>query len=77
MRSSRDSEARSDVMKRLGESPARKTIHPRRRLGPVNQVDAPGPSHAGAPAPRAERHIDRGSSMWTRPRPSPLSLVLL
>ena len=69
-RSSRDPEARSDVMERLGESPVRRTIHPRRSLGPVTQVDAAGPSYAGAAAPSAERHIDRGL-MWTRPRPSP------
>ena len=71
VRSSRDPEARSDEIERLGESPARRTMHPRRRLGPVNQIDAPGPSHAGAPARRAERHIGRGPLMWTRPRPSP------
>ena len=27
---------RTDVLDRLGEAPVRKTIHPRRRLGPVN-----------------------------------------
>ena len=29
---------RSDVLDRLGEAPVRKTIHPQRTLGPVNQT---------------------------------------
>ena len=61
MRSSCDPDARSVAMKRLAESSVRRTTHPRRRLGQVNQVDAPGPS-------QAVRHIDRRFLMWTRPR---------
>ena len=29
---------RTDVLNRLGEAPVRRTIHPRRRLGPVNST---------------------------------------
>ena len=67
-----DPEARKGVTEQLGESPVRRTTYPRRRLGPVNQVDAPGSSHALAPVTREEHHIDCKSLMWTRPRPSPL-----
>ena len=30
---------RTDVQDRLGEAPVRRTIHPRRRLGPVNPIE--------------------------------------
>ena len=66
-RSSRYPDARS-------KSPARRKIHLRRRLATVNQIDAPGHSHAGAPKPSEGRHIDQDSLMWTSPRPSPYHL---
>ena len=37
--SSREPGQRTEVQDRLGEAPVRRTIHPRRRLGPVNPIE--------------------------------------
>ena len=55
---------RTDVQDRLGEAPIRRTIHPRRRIGPVNPIEETAAS-------REERRPGRGSLMWSRPIPSP------
>ena len=68
---------RTDVQDRLGEAPVRRTIHPRRRLGPVNPMEeATSTSRSDTRsettgASREERRPDRGSLMWSRPIPSP------
>ena len=68
---------RTDVQDRLGEAPVRRTIHPRRRLGPVNPMEeATGTSRSDTRSEttgtsRNERRPDRGSLMWSRPIPSP------
>ena len=67
---------RTDVQDRLGEAPG-KTIHPRRRIGPVNPMEeATGTSRSDTRSEttstsREERRPDRGSLMWSRPIPSP------
>ena len=65
---------RTDVLDRLGEASVRRTIHPRRRLGPVNStVD----TTSGTSRPettstsREERRPDSSFLMWWRPIPSP------
>ena len=68
---------RTDVQDRLGEAPVRVTIHPRRRIGPVNPMEeATGTSRSDTRSEttstsREERRPDRGSLMWSRPIPSP------
>ena len=68
---------RTDVQDRLGEAPVRRTIHPRRRLGPVDPMEeTTGTSRADTRSEttrtsREERRPDRGSLMWSRPIPSP------
>ena len=68
---------RTDVQDRLGEAPVRITIHPRRRLGPVNPMEeTTSTSRADTRSEktssnREERRPDRGSLMWPRPIPSP------
>ena len=68
---------KTDVQDRLGEAPVRRTIHPRRRLGPVNPMeDATGTSRSDTRSEttstsREERRPDRGSLMCSRPIPSP------
>ena len=68
---------RTDVQDRLGEAPVRRTIHPRRRLGPVNPMEeTTSTSRADTisettSTSREERRPDRGSLMWSRPIPSP------
>ena len=68
---------RTDVQDRLGEAPVRRTIHPRRRLGPVNPMEeATSTSRSDTRSEttstsREERRPDRGSLMWSRPIPSP------
>ena len=68
---------RTDVQDRLGEAPVRRTIHPRRRIWPVNPMEeATGTSRSDTrsettSSSREERHPDRGSLMWSRPIPSP------
>ena len=72
---------RTDVQDRLGEAPMRRTIHPRRRIGPVNPIEeTAGTSRSETRSDtrsettstsREERRPGRGSLMWSRPIPSP------
>ena len=72
---------RTDVQDRLGEAPMRRTIHPRRRIGPVNPIEeTAGTSRSDTRSDtrsettstsREERRLSRGSLMWSRPMPSP------
>ena len=68
---------RTDVQDRLGEAPMRRTIYPRRRLGPVNPTaETTSTSRSEtrsetAGTSREERRPDRSSLMWSRPIPSP------
>ena len=72
---------RTDVQDRLGEAPMRRTIHPRRRIGPVNPIEeTAGTSRsdtrsdtrsATTSTSREESIPSRGSLMWSRPIPSP------
>ena len=68
---------RTDVQDRLGEAPMRWTIHPRRRIGPVNPIEeTAGTSRSDTRSEttstsREERRPGRGSSMRSRPIPSP------
>ena len=68
---------RTDVKDRLGEAPMRRTIHPRRRLGPVKPIEeTAGTSRSDTRSEttstsRQERRSGRGSLMWSRPIPSP------
>ena len=51
----------------------RRTIHPRRRIGPVNPIEeTAGTSRSETKSTsREERRPSRGSLMWSRPIPSP------
>ena len=66
----------AEVQDRLGEAPVRRTIHPRRRLGPVNPIEeATSTSRSDTRSQttsnsREERRPGRGSLMWSRPIPS-------
>ena len=68
---------RTDVQDRLGEAPMRRTIHPRRRKGPVNPIEeTAGTSRSDTRSEttntsREERRPSRGLLMWSRPIPSP------
>ena len=68
---------RTDVQDRLGEAPMRRTIHPRRRIGPVNPIEeTAGTSRSDTRSEttstsREERRPGRGSLMWSKPIPSP------
>ena len=72
---------RTYVQDRLGEAPMRRTIHPRRRIGPVNPIEeTAGTSRSDTRSDtrsetistsREERRPSRGSLMWSRPIPSP------
>ena len=68
---------RTDVQDRLGEAPMRRTIHPRRRIGPVNPIEeTAGTSRSDTRSEttstsREEKRPGRGSLMWSRPIPSP------
>ena len=72
---------RTDVQDRLGEAPMRRTIDPRRRIGPVNPIEeTAGTSRSDTRSDtrsettstsREERRPGRGSLMWSRPIPSP------
>ena len=72
--SSSEQGRRTDVLDRLCEAPVRMTIHPRRRLGPVNlTVDTTSDtsrSETTSPS-REERRPDRSSLMWSRTILSP------
>ena len=68
---------RTDVQDRLGEAPMRRTIHPRRRIGPVNQPieEAAGTSRSDTRSETTstsrEERPSRGSLLWSRSIPSP------
>ena len=68
---------RTDVHDRLGEAPMRRTIHPRRRIGPVNPIEETASTSRSdtrsetTSTSREERRSGRGSLMWSRPIPSP------
>ena len=72
---------RTDVQDCLGEAPMRRTIHPRRRIGPVNPIEeTAGTSRSDTRSDtrsettsnsREERRPSRGSLMWSRPISSP------
>ena len=64
---------KTDILDRLGEAPVGRTIHPRRRLGPVNSTTdtKSGTSRSETTSTsREERRPDRCSLMWSRPIPS-------
>ena len=67
----------TDKQDRLGEAPIRRTIHPRRRLGPVHPTaETTSTSRSETRSEtvstsREERRPDRSSLMWSRPIPSP------
>ena len=65
---------KTDVQDRLREAPIRRTVHPRRRLGPVNPTAAETTSTSRSETrpkttstSREERRPDRSSLMWSRP----------
>ena len=68
--SSSESGQRTEVQDRLEEAPVRRTIHPRRRLGPVNPIEeATSTSRSDTRSEttstsREERRPGRGSLMW-------------
>ena len=68
---------RTDVQDRLGEAPLRRTINPRRRLGPVNPTaETTSTSRSDTRSEttstsREERRPNRSSLMWSRHIPSP------
>ena len=68
---------RTDVQDRLGEAPMRRTIHPRRRIGPINQPieEVAGTSRSDTRSETTstsrEERPSRGSLMWSRSIPSP------
>ena len=68
---------RTDVQDGLGEAPMRRTIHPKRRIGPVNPIEETTSTSRSdtrsetTNTSREERRPGRGSLMWSRPIPSP------
>ena len=68
---------RTDVQYRLGEAPMRRTINPRRRIGPVNPREETASTSRSetrsemTKTSREERRPNRSSLMWSRPIPSP------
>ena len=68
---------RTEVQDRLGEAPLRRTIHPRRRLGPVNPIEEAAITSRSdtrsetTSNSREERRPGRSSSMSSRAIPSP------
>ena len=75
--SSSEPSQRTDVQDRLGEAPMRRTIHPRRRIGPVNPIEETASTSRSdtrsetTSTSREERRPGRGSLVWSRPIPSP------
>ena len=75
--SSSEPSQRTEVQDRLGEAPARRTIHPQRRLGPVNPIEEVTSTSRSdtrletTSTSRQKRRPSRGSLMWSRPIPSP------
>ena len=72
IQSSCEQEQRSIVLDRLGEIPLRRSIHPRRRLGPLNKTTS-GPSRfeTVTSTSREERHQYKSFLMSSSPIPSP------
>ena len=67
---------RTDVQDRLGEAPMKRTIHPRRRIGPVNPIEetagtSRSDSRSETTSTSREERPSRCSLMWSRPIPSP------
>ena len=68
---------RTDNQDRLGGAPMRRTINPRRRLGPVNPMEETASTSRSdtrsetTRTSREERRPNRSSLMWSRPIPSP------
>ena len=68
---------RTDVQDRLGEAQMRRTVHPRRRLGPVNPTaETTSTSRSETTSEttgtsREERRPERSFLMWSRPISSP------
>ena len=72
---------RTAIQDRLDKAPMRRTIHPRRRIGPVNPIEeTAGTSRSDTRSDtrsrttstsQEERRPSRGSLMWSRPIPSP------
>ena len=67
---------RTDLQDRLGEAPMRRTIHPRRRIGPVNPIEeiagtSRSDTRSETTSTSREERPSRGSLMWSRPIPSP------
>ena len=68
---------RTDVRDRLGEAPMRRTISPRRRLGPVNSTAETTSASSSdtrsetTSTSREKRRPNRSSLMWSRPILSP------
>ena len=68
---------RTYVQDRLGEAPIRRTIHPRRRLGPVDPTTETTTTSRSetrsetTSTSREKRRPDRSSLMWSRSIPSP------
>ena len=76
---------RTDAQDRLGEAPVRRTIHPSRRMGPVNPTTETKSTSRPetrsetrsktrsetTSTSREERRPDRSSLTWSRPIPSP------
>ena len=75
--SSEPGQRKKDVQDRLGEAPMRRTINPRRRLGPLNPTAETTSSSRSdtrsetMSTSREERRPNRSSLMWSRPIPSP------
>ena len=73
--SSSEAGQRTDVQDRLGEAPMRRTVHPRRSLGPVNptaETTSTSRSETRSDTTstsREKRRPGRSSLMWTRPIP--------
>ena len=71
---------RTDVQDRLGEPPMRRTINPRRRLGPVNPMEETTSASRSdtksktTRSSREERRPNRSSLMWSRPITSPWNI---
>ena len=68
---------KTDNQDQLGEAPLRRTIHPRRRIGPVNTMEEANGTYRSdtrsetTSTSREERRPNRGSLMWSRPIQSP------
>ena len=76
--SSNEPGQRTDVQDQLEEAPMRRTIHPRRRLGPINptaETTSTSRSETTSTS-REERRPDRSSLMWSRPTPSPWHIYI-